>query len=143
MKRIVQLNYAKPLMIPPGRKPSTLLHALLCWFESATDVVVTVVVVAAVADVVAAAADVTDAVVALARPTGADTMEAIGLPTGCTRSDVEVGSIQAKVAKYKRACDEMFPGYSGIEFNLIIALLRPMCHFVAMLHIAAHFNVRR
>ena len=40
-------------------------------------------------------------------------MQGIGLPTGCSRSDVEVGSIQARVAKYKRPCDDMFPASSS------------------------------
>ena len=42
-----------------------------------------------------------------------DAMQGIGLPSGCSRSDVEVGSIQARVAKYKRPCDDMFPASSS------------------------------
>lgn len=40
---------------------------------------------------------------------GADTMEMIGLPPGASRSDLEVGSLQARVGKYKRVVDEAFP----------------------------------
>lgn len=48
-------------------------------------------------------------------PAGTDTLEAIGLPHGCTQSDVEVGSFQSRVARYKRAVDEVFPPTGGGE----------------------------
>jgi hypothetical protein len=48
-------------------------------------------------------------------PPGADTLEVIGMPPGASRSDLEIGSLQARVAKYKRIVDELFPasGKSG------------------------------
>jgi hypothetical protein len=49
----------------------------------------------------------------LVLPAGSDTLEGIGLPPGCTRSDVEAGSVQSRVGKYKRPCDDMFPAYGA------------------------------
>jgi hypothetical protein len=57
-------------------------------------------------------------------PPGADTLEVIGMPPGASRSDLEIGSLQARVAKYKRVVDELFPatGKSGASAYLCALL---------------------
>lgn len=46
-------------------------------------------------------------------PAGQDNIESIGLPPGASRSDLEVGSFQSRVARFKRAVDEAFPRSAG------------------------------